>query len=166
MQIPVRRGGTKSTPGPVVAYAVVDPEDFDHLSQFRWHFSHDGYVRRTTPRENGVPGVVLMHREILGLVKCDPMQGDHINRDKLDNRRANLRVVTGAQNVQNVPARGGKSRHRGVSRRPSGRWAAQVGAAGRTHVLGTFDTEDEAAQAAAEGRKRLLPYSEEVASSR
>jgi len=155
MQVPIRSGGTKNVPGEIIAYAIVDPEDFDHLSQFRWHFSHDGYVRRTGAHRGET---VTMHREILGLAKGDPRQGDHINRDKLDNRRQNLRVVSGSQNAQNVPSRGGTSRHRGVYRRPSGRWAAQVG----RHRLGTYDTEDQAATVAAEGRKRLLPYSVEV----
>jgi hypothetical protein len=141
-------------------------DDFAHLDRYRWHFSHDGYVRRSTPRVNGVPGTQLLSREVLGLAKGDSRQADHISRDKLDNRRSNLRIVTGAQNVQNVPARGGASPHRGVWRRPSGRWVAQVRANGHCHTLGTFDTEDEAARVAMEGRQRLLPYSEEVTPSR
>lgn len=42
----------------------------------------------------------------------------------------------------------------------------EVRAGGRTHIMGTYDTEREAAEAAVEGRKRLLPYSEEVTPSR
>lgn len=147
--------------GDVVAYALVDDEDYPMLAQHRWHLSRSGYAVRTLPRNGGTPGASYMHREVLGLDTGDRRQGDHINRNRLDNRRANLRIATDAENRQNVRARGGTSQHRGVYRRPSGRWAAQVRAHGHLHVIGTYDTESEAAAAAATARRELLPFSAE-----
>lgn len=147
--------------GEVVAYALVDDEDHEALTQHRWHLSRSGYAVRTLPRDGGTPGASYMHREILGLDQGDRRQGDHLNRVRLDNRRTNLRVVTHAANRQNVRGRPGTSQHRGVYRRPSGRWAAQVRAHGRVHVIGTYDTESEAAHAAATARRALLPFSAE-----
>lgn len=98
--------------------------------------------------------VVLLHRWILGLVVGDIRQGDHINRDKLDNRRANLRIVTPAENGQNTKPRTAlsgrptRSRFRGVSRDAAGRWIAYGQLHGRRHHVGAFDTEQQAAAAA------------------
>jgi hypothetical protein len=54
-----------------------------------------------------------LHRYLLGLVLGDPLQGDHIDGDTLNNRRENLRIVTYEQNMQNKKP-WGKSGHRGV----------------------------------------------------
>jgi hypothetical protein len=72
---------------------------------------------------------------------------DHINGDKLDNRLANLRVVTKRQNGQNM------QRHRtgrlvGASyHKPSKRWQSRIKVQGTERSLGYYDTEQEAHQA-------------------
>lgn len=72
---------------------------------------------------------------------------DHINGDKLDNRLANLRVVTRRQNTQN------RREHRegrlvGCSfSRQKGRWHARIMNQGCAHSLGLYDTEQEAHEA-------------------
>jgi hypothetical protein len=127
LRVTGRRGNTPTGSGEVIVWAKVDEVDFADLAQHRWHMTDTGYAHRwfggRPPKRQGE----RMHRRILGLVTGDKRQGDHINRDKLDNRRSNLRIVEGdAQNHQNVPARGGFSKHRGVtydSRR--GHWIAQ-----------------------------------------
>lgn len=69
---------------------------------------------------------------------------DHINRDKADNRIANLRPATKAQNMANSVTRG-KSGRRGVARTRNGkRWKAQITVDGRTRHLGTFDDREDA----------------------
>lgn len=88
---------------------------------------------------------------------------DHINRDVLDNTRANLRFATNAQNQQNrgINSRG-SSRHRGVYwQKDIGRWRAKVTLNGENHYLGTFTDEDEAGRVAQEWRRKNMPYSEE-----
>lgn len=79
----------------------------------------------------------------------DEMVVDHINGDPLDNRRANLRVVTQQDNRRNStkPRSGATSRFKGVCK-PSGRnrWRATI-YNGRLINLGAFSSEVEAARA-------------------
>jgi hypothetical protein len=141
----------------LLTFAWVDPADADLVESYRWYSSHNGYAMSTA---RGRP-TLRMHRLVMGLGPGDPRRVDHINRDKMDNRRANLRLVTTAENGQNVPARGGSSRHRGVSWVTRlRRWRAEVVLAGRHHFLGHFDDEDEAARAAADFRREHMPFSE------
>lgn len=151
LEIPVYRNGE------VVAHALIDDVDADQ-AQHRWGTTPGcNYVRR---RAGAV--IVYLHREILGLVPGDGLEVDHRNRDRFDCRRENLRVVTRVENSQNVPGRPGTSAHRGVAwDKARQRWRAQVMIAGRQHQLGRFDTEDEAAAAAAAYRREHMPFSEE-----
>lgn len=144
----------------VTSYAVVDLEDAADLSRWTWHMNASGYAQRSVKRRSeGYRCNISMHRQILGLSPGDGTEVDHINRDRLDNRRSNLRVVPKWGNRQNVTGGRGTSKYRGVClHAPSGKWVAYVGAGGRKHNLGYFSTEEEAARVAQEGRQRLLPY--------
>lgn len=146
--------------GTVVAAALVDPEDFDAMNAHTWRRHSRGYACRGRSI-NGRFRVILLHREIMH--PPPGLEVDHLNGDKLDNRRANMRLVTHAQNAQNRSKFGGRySQHRGVCfDKRSGRWVAGVKLNGVRHNLGYFDTEVAAADAALEGRKRLLPYAHE-----
>lgn len=142
-----------------VAEAVVD-DDFAHLAAYRWSLDKDSYVRRTQRSGSKTLNFVL-HRVVLGLPKGEGVV-DHINGDKLDNRRSNLRVVTQRQNAQNRrPLSGrGASRYRGVSfevRR--GDWRGQAHLEGTYHHIGFFSTEEEAAAAVAAWRLENMPES-------
>jgi hypothetical protein len=125
----------------VLAHAIVDDDDFGWLSQWSWSFAGGGYAgRRTTG------GIMLMHRQILGLDFGDPLQGDHRDRVKLNNQRSNLRVATRAEQQQNLPSMGGTSRFRGVSFcSQTGRWRAAVTFEGRQWSCGRHNSEIEAA---------------------
>lgn len=134
--------------------ALVDDEDADRVLSFRWCRCGPGYVGH---RADGK--VVSLHRFIVGLAPGDGREVDHINGDRLDNRRENLRIVTRAQNNQNTPARGGSSAHRGVSFcKQTGRWRATAGLNGKLHHIGRFDTEAEAAEAAWAWRAENMPF--------
>ena len=74
----------------------VDPDDFEYLSQWKWHLSKQGYAVRSA---DGGSRNILMHRVVADTP--EDMHTDHINRDKLDNRKTNLRVCTHAENMQN-----------------------------------------------------------------
>jgi hypothetical protein len=76
--------------------AVIDDEDYERVAALKWTYGGGGYAHRR--------GNVYLHRFILGEVP-DGMVVDHINRDKLDNRRANLRITTQSVNVFNTPLR-------------------------------------------------------------
>jgi hypothetical protein len=148
--------------GTVRAVAIVDEADVPKLDRWRWHLNPFGYAVRTTRS-----GPIFMHREILGLKKGDGLEGDHIKPgNPLDNRRANLRVVTRAQGAQNRRAnrtagrRRRTSRHRGVCfDRQTRRWRARVFVNGQNHCLGRFDEEKEAAAVAAAFRREHMPFS-------
>ncbi len=84
---------------------IVDDEDFEWLAQWRWNYykerTHGGYAHRTTSGAGGIKRHhLLMHREIMSPIP-DGMEIDHINGDKLDNRRCNLRFATRQQNRHN-----------------------------------------------------------------
>jgi hypothetical protein len=104
-----------------------------------------------------------IHRIILGLAAGDPRDVDHINRNRMDNRRCNLRAVTHAENQQNLgaqPKRARASAFRGVTW--NGRkWIAQAKVGGKGHRIGGFDDEAQAASAAAAWRAEHMPYSVE-----
>ena len=140
----------------VRGYAIVDEDDAPWLSRHSWHLHSAGYACRTF----WPGGCVLMHREILGLKPGDQRIGDHINGDRLDNRKANLRVLEhDGLNRQNMKAGRGTSRFRGVSE-SRGRWKAQVQLDGHNKFLGRFDTELEAALVAEAYRFLFMPFAE------
>ena len=153
--------------GQIVAYAQVDGQDVNHVMTFCWSLHNRGYAIT-----GGGNLKVLMHRLILGLAN-EPGQGrgsgarrlqaDHVNGDKLDNRRANLRVVTNQENHQNRQGGNGRtSKYRGVSLHSrSGKWHAKAKAGGKSYWGGYHDSELDAAVAAWELRQRLMPMSVE-----
>jgi len=137
--------------GEVVAHAIVDVGDAEELSQYNWHLAKTGYA---AARINGK--VWTMHRWLL---RDPPGQTDHINRNKVDCRRDNMRIVSDAQNKQNVPGRGGSSKHRGVSwDKHAQRWSARFG----QHCHQMFRTELEAAHFISDWRRKNLPFSTEM----
>lgn len=134
--------------------ALFDVADLPLVQSVRWMVNAKGYV---TGRLGTAPNLRIfkLHREILGLARGDGRVGDHINGDRLDNRRRNLRAVTNQRNVahQAVINGRGSSRFRGVSwDADRHRWLTSVRIDGRTRSLGRFDTEEAAAAAVAAAR--------------
>lgn len=83
-------------------FAVVDDADFECLSQYKWYFLKGRAVRKPRTYEGKRVGLVWMHRVIMR--PPDNMVVDHINGNKLDNRRINLRVCSKSQNEWNKRA--------------------------------------------------------------
>lgn len=140
--------------------AIVDEEDYARLSPFSWHIRKDKRTVYATRSETYPPTdksprawkTFNMHREI---VNCpDGFQVDHINGDGLDNRRANLRIATHAENKRNqrkcLQFRGKptSSPYKGVHWRPcAGKWQARI-CFDRVRInLGHFSSEVAAARA-------------------
>ena len=121
--------------------ALVDTVDYQNLSVFNWMF-HGGYARRV---EKG--RTIHMHRVLTGCP--DGLEVDHINRNKLDNRKCNLRIVTRQQNMFNKSGyTGSSSKYKGVSWHSKDRtWHAQIRLDNEIHFLGAYGTEDIAAAA-------------------
>lgn len=133
----------RTIPLPNGRHTIVDAADYDWASGFCWFYHHKNTYAR---RAGGVSGRwIYLHREIMA-----PPSGlvvDHINRNKLDNRRCNLRVCTQAENTRNADYKRGASGLRGACRYKGGRWQAKVRVGGKQISLGIFDTALEAALA-------------------
>lgn len=121
-------------------------------ARYGWKVRPDKYLQGTVAGRQ-----LLFHRYVLGQMPGTGLRVivDHINRNRLDNRRSNLRVVTAAQSGQNRAGRSPYGRGVQVNR---GRYGAKVTVNGRWHWLGTYDTPQEAAAVAAEGRRRLMTH--------
>lgn len=147
---------------------LVDPEDYEYLSKFKWgnRRSRSGKgvcAVRNAPMVGGRrPSPIMMHREILGLLPGDPRKVDHINGNTFDNRKSNLRVATHAQNCQNSKKRKDNSTgFKGVwKEKRTGRFCAEITAEKIRHRLGTFRT---AVEAAAAYRSASLFYHKDFA---
>lgn len=127
-------------------YTYVSAQDLLHMMQFNFYLAPDGYARTGSLRAYGCPEAVA-HRLVLGAPPG--FEIDHINGDRLDNRRSNLRVVTRSQNHQNRRGpRRGSSRFKGVmwDKRLS-MWRAAVQLGRRCVYRAHFRSEVEAALA-------------------
>lgn len=139
--------------GSYAGAAIIDAPDRWRVAAFRWHVNDKGYA---TCR------AVLMHRLVMELVRGDGREVDHVNRNRLDNRRANLRVVSRSDQMQNLSShRGASSRFRGVywdAERQ--RWRAQAFLGRRAYRLGRFVDEVDAARAVDAWRLAHMPFAE------
>ncbi len=124
--------------------ALVDDADVALVSAYRWFFLPSGYAHANPYLGNYRKGSVYMHRLILQ--PPDGMDTDHRNRNRLDNRRGNLRVATRSQNLANKTPQPGK--YRGLKKeRRAVTWQARIKVRGRTICLGNYRTPEEAAAA-------------------
>lgn len=131
-------------------FAIVDDDVYEYLSQWKWQYTDAYAVRSSSQRKGQKKTTIPMQNEVL-----PPLPGlwvDHINLNKLDNRRGNLRLATKSQNSANRGRIKNKrgSRYKGVTRyKPSGirPWTARVVCQHQSFYLGTFDTEESAAKA-------------------
>lgn len=135
-------------------FAIVDECDYAWLSQWKWHYGADGYSRRgQSCREDGKKKTRMfsMHREIAEKLFGIPdgMHVDHVDRNKLNNRRSNLRLATCAQNRANRGVEGNNtSGFKGVCYHPRcNRWTAAIKFNGKRMHLGFYDTPEQAALA-------------------
>jgi hypothetical protein len=138
-------------------WTIVDSADYYRLGNFKWHIKGNGkkfYVVRSAKNGPGRTKLLGLHREITNAPKG--LLVDHRNGNTLDNRKANLRLATASQNMQNVQKKKNtSSRFIGVSFiKSAGRWAAQIRAKGKDRWLGTFDFEIDAAHAYDEAAKK------------
>lgn len=123
-------------------HAIVDAADEAIVSELRWTLGAGGYARAYTTFDGEEFGV-FMH---VALVGVDGMFVDHRNGNRLDNRRANIRLATRSQNNAN---RRGWSRFgfKGVKRQANGRFTAILQVDGRSLSFGTYGDAEQAALA-------------------
>lgn len=105
--------------------------------------TNGGVLEKGTP----IGKTIYMHREIMK--PSSIMQVDHINRNKKDNQKKNLRLCSPSQNNANrVNRKGSLSDFKGVYYRKDNRnWRAEIKYHGIRHNLGSFSSELEAARA-------------------
>jgi hypothetical protein len=122
-------------------YAWVDAADYAWLNQYRWRLVNGYPCRRDKQRQ------VLMHRQIMQ-PPADRVV-DHIDGNKRNACRSNLRICTPAENRRNQrKRRAGYSRFKGVTfDKAISKWKASYRLDRRPHHLGCFDDEVEAARA-------------------
>lgn len=124
-------------------FAFIDIGDSNKIQSRSWYASRSfgGLYART--KINGRQ--ISMHRF---LMNCPSgLEVDHINRNGLDNRRENLRIVTSSQNKANSPGwKNRLSKYKGVSRHKDCKvWNSEIQKDGNRYHLGYFKTEIEAA---------------------
>ena len=143
--------------------ATVDAADAELIAGQKWsatvQLRSDGSVRAVYAQRrqvvNGIKRPVLMHRVIAG--ETQGLEVDHIDGDGLNNTRANLRLVSRAQNAHNrKPQANTLTGLKGVAfDGRKGRWVARIMRDGKRFYLGYFDSADKAGAAYAEASARI-----------
>ncbi len=147
MRIPLTRG----------LWAVIDTEDVGLVRPYAWQACPTPTGRPLAMAKRVVNGVavnVAMHRLI---IDAPPhREVDHWDGDKLNNCKANLRVVTNRQNQMNRRvSRANANGFKGVTH-DRGKWNAKISDEGRRVHIGRYATADEAAMAYDTAARRLF----------
>lgn len=135
-------------------WTLVDPDIAERFRSVKLHHNV-GYAYFSVRRDKWDYASVPLHREIMGVadVPVSEIEVDHANGNRADNRRANLRLCSRAENSRNMPARS-VSGFKGVTKNKH-RWYALIQVDGVTHRLGSFTDPVIAARAYDEAAKRL-----------
>jgi hypothetical protein len=136
--------------------ALVDDDDFEKLSKYKWCLHGAGYAHASIEGKK-----VLMHRMIMGFPNCEI---DHINHKKTDNRKENLRPCTRQENSWNMKVQSrNKTGYKGVFwNKERKKYEAQIKVDGRSINLGRFSTPFEASEAYKSAAKKYFgEYSNE-----
>lgn len=126
----------------VVGIVKVDDQDYVLVNSYTWHLNNRGYV---ATRVNGK--YHLLHRFLLQPGPHELV--DHINRNKLDNQKSNLRLCNSSQNNHNYSRpKNNTSGFKGVHwHKTNKRWTAKITIEGKNKHLGYFKDKVEAAKA-------------------
>lgn len=134
------------------ASTIVDDDLYESLLLFRWRIQENGYVISSACKEHPL---FYLHKYVMG-IPLQRIELDHIDRNKLNNVRSNLRLCTRGENVVNrvkcacyYPV--STSRFKGVSRkRLQHKWQVAITVNNKQIYGGLFVDEIAAAQKANE----------------
>jgi len=137
---------------------LIDEEDKEKLEGYSWHLQKPGnYMSGAKYKGQYKSEHVYLHRIITGAKKGEHV--DHINGNKLDNRKSNLRICTQKENNRNTGPRRNKQipKYKGVykSRSAIKPYRSQIYSDGIFTHIGLFETAEEAAEAYNEVAKEL-----------
>lgn len=123
-------------------YFVCNLKDWNRAKEYTWFLDNTGYAQCVISGKK-----IRFHNFILN--KNENQVIDHINQNKLDNRRENLRAVSCAINAQNISNRpANKSGCIGVYwNKNRKKWESRIECNGTRYLLGCFDSKDEAIKA-------------------
>ncbi len=101
-------------------YTVINAEDYEIVSNYKWRFQSEGYAVTSVKDEDGGYKALYMHRLIAGKYHdCTGLFIDHVNGNGLDNRTYNLRLCNFSQNNCNARiSKKNKSGIKGLSEYP------------------------------------------------
>lgn len=131
-------------------YALVDDEDYEEISKYKWHLKPNGYAARMGRISDGERRgkEIYMHRQVM---QFPDESVDHIDQNKLNNCKSdNLRTCNASQNAMNRCKfnKTSSSSYKGVSfDKYAKKWRAQLVNNGQRFSLGFYSTEIEAARA-------------------
>lgn len=111
--------------GYVIAIGYVDADDLERVKYIKWNLNNNGYASNRSIRSGHK--AIFMHRLILNTDQFV----DHINGDRLDNRKCNLRIATKSQNSMNM-------NYRGYDVGKHGQYYPRIKYHGKMIQLGTF----------------------------
>ena len=118
-------------------HTLIDEEDVTVIGDRKWAVSEQGYVVNRRGGKN-----TRLHREILNAKDGDIV--DHINRNKLDNRKENLRFVSWDESAANRDYLNAKKKYKGLPMHITYEVSRRKYVAGKRKVRKRFDTLDEA----------------------
>jgi len=125
-------------------FFIIDEADKELIlsHKTRWTYTPEGYARA---HSKILKKPVYLHKVLMP----DPtFLVDHIDRNKLNCTRANLRYVTSLGNARNKSKCFGNSRYKGVCYQANrGKWTAQITVLRKKFHLGCFEYEEDAARA-------------------
>lgn len=137
--------------------AVVDADDAHLVDQWNWCalVTRRAVYAQRTDYSGERPRVILMHRELM--IAPSGLEVDHRDGDGLNNRRSNLRLATGSQNMHNARlSLRNTSGFKGVSCcNRNLKWRAQIAVGRKSTFLGYFDTREAAHAAYLAASERL-----------
>lgn len=132
--------------------SIVDEDKYSDLIKHKWFALSNGKYGHRAARQISVGNkkqkCIMMHRQLINAKDGEIV--DHINRNTLDNRRENLRIVTSSQSNMNRKTSHGSSKYKGVYRKKWStgfKWGSQIKMEGKYKHIGYYDNEEEAAKA-------------------
>jgi hypothetical protein len=141
------------------AKSKISLQDIPMVLKYRWHLTNKGYVKTTiNSRKNTKRKEILLHRYLINVTDFH-IQIDHIDEDKLNNQRDNLRICNNTKNHWNI-SDSNKNSQTGVRgiifRKDRNKYLARIWKNGKCYHLGYFRTIEEAMSVRENAEKEMF----------